>query len=209
MPQRRSLSVVSLVFLLCVGTDPLIAKELKFRGRQMVDKKVGLIVVPQKPIGVAVSSTLHHFWVLLPYSETWTFESTESQPLKAVDDRHAVTVAAYPATPGGTAEYLEGVLKSLQDSDAVVIRKAEFVVERNRRILRYEAAPSSRGPWLWNYWTAVEHSGRGVSLHLSVLHANFEPSSGERGLRVLLSSLEADFGVRWGRRLIAARSGRT
>ena len=185
-----SRAICCVLLLVVMGYVPAQAKKLRFRGLAKFDKKVGLVVLPKKPIGIVVTSSLHNFGVLLPYSHSWVLESTAAEPLKAEDKTYSVTMRSFEVPQAGVRSYLEEVLNSFESSDAIAIRAVEFLEVNEHVILKYQAGLSSKGPWFWNYWTAAEHEGAGIDLHLSVL----DPKDGRgAALTIFLSSLDAKF----------------
>ena len=172
------------------------AGEVRFRGREVTDKKTGLSLVPVKEIkAVAASSLTHHYFLILPSAGEWRLESSESVPLTGSDGRFQVTLLATEGS-ASPSSYLQDLLAKLQATDGLKIRDAQFSEERGYPILSYQAmADGSPVPevWQWNYWTVAVHGQFGFALHLSTMDQAVAASSEEQRIRTLLTSLRADF----------------
>ena len=112
-------AICGVLLLSVIGYTPAHAKKLRFRGLTKFDKKVGLIVVPQERVAIGVTSSLHHFAVLLPYSHSWVLESTAATPLTAEDKTYSVSMRSVKIPAAGIRSYLEEVVGRLKSANAV------------------------------------------------------------------------------------------
>ena len=86
---------LALFLTAAVATLPLQAKQrqVSFKGRHVFESHTGLTALPDETRDhLFLSSTTHHFWLVLPYSETWILESSKKTPLQAWDERYTVSI---------------------------------------------------------------------------------------------------------------------
>ena len=174
-------------------------RQLEFHGKQLYERKTGLTVIPDEiQEHVIVSSRRHHFWVVLPYSESWILETGKKVPLVARDDSYSVSVSIVRRKEEDPAEHLARLLEELQASKHTEVREGVLLHSHGRPVLRYQARdadPGDASPWHWHYRSVAPQGG-----HWYVLELSF-PSAGEladavdveRVLDILGAGFGADF----------------
>jgi len=194
----RLLVVLGVAF--CLSSDLEAAtKKLKFKGKQLWEKTTGLTILPdEEKDDLSVSSIHHGFFLMLPYSESWVFETSRELPLRAQDDQYVVSIVVEPRRQGETErDRLGAVLSDLEASRRITIRGAEFLEADDHGILRYEARLTSPpqgvpNPWRSDYWTVRQRDGHWVTAHLSFENA---PLPAATILRMLGAGFRGDFEV--------------
>jgi len=152
--------------------------------------------MPQKSHGsVAVIDEVLSVFIVLPYSETWVFETSKDGTLRAEDEKYLLTVAAQEGRDGTEKEYLEVLLGNLSASAELEIRNVDFKEINGEVLLRYQSRPAGLSEelakletWIWNYWSVVGTADARVDLHLSIRAPMDELSPADGKLQVMLGA---------------------
>ncbi len=201
---RRSLSTLRVLMACCLLASPASGKirTLEFKGEALFEKRTGLVVMPDRERdNLVISSELHHFFLVLPYSETWRIRTGKKLPLEAIDETHMVTIRVVPRREEDERAHLVGILQSLSNSGQVGIRSVEFLESHGRVLLRYRAQPGrlpedfrQRDPWFWNYWAVAPRASVWYVLHLSLIDPSIDLGRHDARLRAMLGAgFRADF----------------
>jgi hypothetical protein len=159
--------------LLCGSA--LAGQEVRFHGEPIQDAPSGLTVLGAKERGlVAVTSARHHYSLVLPYGEDWTFSVDEGALLKGSSGLLNVTLSEETAD-GSPERTLLGVKERLSEPGRVKgLEEVELTAFKKEPVLRTvvdaraaTGADEFRGVKLFHVFGA-KRSGKGAYLlHLS------------------------------------------
>ncbi len=193
---RRITSFLVVLVCLVVSPDADAAKKIRFKGQPILRANSRLTLMPQKSHGsVAVIDEVLSVFIVLPYSETWVFETSKDGTLRAEDEKYLLTVAAQEGRDGTEKEYLEVLLGNLSASAELEIRNVDFKEINGEVLLRYQSRPAGLSEelakletWIWNYWSVVGTADARVDLHLSIRAPMDELSPADGKLQVMLGA---------------------
>jgi hypothetical protein len=147
------------LLLVAVAALPLQAKQrqVSFKGRHVFEEHTGLTVLPDETQEhLFLSSTTHNFWLVLPYSESWTLASSKKDPLQAQDDRYTVSIRIEDREQGSDEEFLRGLLAELAEARDRPAYDATFFEVRKRSIMRVKSKGTDpEQPWSWSFLTVA------------------------------------------------------
>lgn len=169
----RTLLAAAVLSLLCGSA--LAGEEYRFHGEPVQDASSGLTILGAKERGlVAVTSARHHYSLVLPYGEDWSFSVEEGALLKGRSGLLNVTLSEETAD-GSPDRTLAGVKERLSEPGRVKgLEKMELTAFKKEPVLRSvvdaHAATGSdefRGVKLFHVFGA-KRAGKGAYLlHLS------------------------------------------
>jgi len=165
--------VLALALLLTSGTAlsaQAKKRQVSFKGRHVFEPHTGLTALPdESQEHLFLSSTAHHFWLVLPYSETWILESGKKTPLQARDDRYTVSIRVEDRIKGSDEEFLRGLLAELAESRDRPVYDATFFEVRKRAILRVKSRGTDpERPWSWTFLTVAPRKNLWYLLELTL-----------------------------------------
>lgn len=199
---RIAVAIIAASMTLMASVEtPAKPKKVRFTGKHLFEKRTGLTVLPTDDRSdLALTSIHHHYWVILPYSETWVFETDYDLPLWGNDETYNVSIAVVPKDTDEVADCLRRVLERVQGSNDIELRDPEFLEAFGRPILRYRARPAllsddDGNMWFWNYWTAAPRESSWYVLHVSTAAMSGTPSHEDDAavLEMLGMGFGADF----------------
>ena len=170
--------------------------QLRFEGQHVFEEHTGLTALPDETHEhVFVSSTMHHFWLVLPYSESWLLETGKKLPLDARDDRYTVSVRVVPREEESDEEFLRGVLAELAQGGRRRTHDATFFELHDRSILRVKSR-GTEAAWTWMYHVVSPRGNRWYLLQFALEKDDeVERETEERILDILGAGFGADFEI--------------
>lgn len=169
---RQLLAAAALASLCTVARAD---QEQRFTGDMIQDERSGWTVVGEKKDGiVAVTSAQHHYSLLLPWTDDWSFTQGESPLLKGTSGLVNVTLSVEESDEP-PARYLRALQARLTGSGRMKgVEKSELLEHRKEPVLRMmvDAAAASgseefRGVKLIHLHAAERVGGVVYVLHLS------------------------------------------
>jgi hypothetical protein len=144
-----------------------------------------------------LSSTRHHFWLVLPYSESWILESGKKTPLQARDDLYTVSIRLEDREQNDDEKFLRGLLAELAEARERPVYDATFFEVRERAILRVKfKGTDPEQPWSWTFLTADPRADSWYVLELTLDGGKeLDPETHEQLLDICGIGFGADFDV--------------
>jgi hypothetical protein len=165
-----------------------------FEGKHVYEEQTGLTALPDEAHEhLFLSSLKHHFWLVLPYSETWVLETGKNLPLDAKDERYIVSIRVEPRGKTGDEAFLRQKLAELAQGEDERAFDALFFDVHDRSILRVKSR-GAEGSWAWTYRVVTPRKDRWYLLTLTVQDAEpLDTEHEEQILDILGVGFGADF----------------
>lgn len=189
-----------LLVISVAATLPLQARQrqVSFKGRHVFESHTGLTALPDETHEhLFLSSTMHNFWLVLPYSESWILESSKKIPLEARDERYTVSILLEDRAQGSAEEFLRGLLAEIAEARDRPAYDAAFFEVGGRAIMRVKSQGSDpERPWSWTYLTVTPRGDSWYLLEITLEGGEeLDRETEERLLDICGVGFGADFDV--------------